>query len=52
MQDEALFVYDVIVDRKYWSLVDHSISVPYTSSHEDCGVRFDCPGREAVLPDV
>ena len=34
MQDEAFFVHDVIVGRKYWSLVGHPISVSYTGSHK------------------
>ena len=42
MQDEALFVHDIIVGRKYWplvgrkywSLVGHPISMPYTGSHK------------------
>ena len=33
MEDEAIFIHDVIVGRKYWSPVGHSISVPYTGSH-------------------
>ena len=31
---EAIFIHDVIVGRKYWSPVGHSISVPYTGSHK------------------
>ena len=34
MEDEAIFIHDVIVGRKYWSLVGHPISVPYTGSHK------------------
>ncbi len=34
MKDEAIFIHDVIVGRKYWSRVGHSISVPYTGSHK------------------
>ena len=34
MEDEAIFIHDVIVGRKYWSPVGNSISVPYTGSHK------------------
>ena len=34
MQDEAFFVHDVIVGRKYWSPVGYPIGVPYTGSHK------------------
>ncbi len=34
MEDEAIFIHDVMVGRKYWSPVGHSISVPYTGSHK------------------
>ena len=34
MQDEALFVHDIIVGRKYWSLVGHPINMSYTGSHK------------------
>ncbi len=34
MEDEAIFIHDVIVGRKYWSPVGRSISVPYTGSHK------------------
>ena len=34
MEDKAIFIHDVIVGRKYWSPVGHSISVSYTGSHK------------------
>ena len=34
MEDEVIFIHDVIVGRKYWSQVGRSISVPYTGSHK------------------
>ena len=32
MDDTVIFIHDVIVGRKYWSPVGHSISVPHTDS--------------------
>ncbi len=34
MEDEVIFIHDVMVGRKYWSPVGHPISVPYTGSHK------------------
>ena len=34
MEDEAIFIHDVIVGHKYWSPVGRSTSVPYTGSHK------------------
>ena len=34
MEDEAIFIHDVIVGRKYWSPAGHSINVPYTGNRK------------------
>ena len=34
INDEAIFIHDVIVGRKYWSLVGYLMGVPHTGSHK------------------
>ena len=34
MEDEAIFIHDVIAGCKYWSPAGHAMGMPYTGSHK------------------
>ena len=68
MQDESLFLHDMMTGRRYWSPKGQRISAPYTGSHKKitmCGAlamdgrqffrayeRFDAPTFVAYLKEM
>ena len=68
IQDESLFLHDMMTGRRYWSPKGQRISAPYTGSHKKitmCGAlamdgrqffrayeRFDAPTFVAYLKEM